>query len=134
MRLCAVAGSQRRMATALKSFSPLLTTSLPLSRYGLRVSIAPRQKYGEWLSSEDATPTSEPAVEPPPAAVLSAVLVEDPQAARVAASVTPVTAAAILLSFTSLPGLGGGAIGDEDGECGAVGWCGLVQGGAGWCW
>jgi hypothetical protein len=53
------------------------------------------------------TPTREPAAEAPlapllPPAALSAVLVDDPQAARLVTSAAPQTAAAILLRFTSL--------------------------------
>ena len=53
------------------------------------------------------TPTRAPAVEPPalePDEDLSTVFVEEPQAARDAATATPAAAAASLVNFTSLLG------------------------------
>ena len=58
MRRCAVAGSQRRMATVLKSVCPLLTTRVPLSRYGLSTDIAPLKKKVALLSSGDPANSS----------------------------------------------------------------------------
>ena len=58
MRLCAVAGSQRRIATVLKSVCPLLTTSVPLSMYGLSTVIAPLKKNVALLSSGEPANSS----------------------------------------------------------------------------
>ena len=58
MRFCAVAGSQRRIATVLKSVCSLLTTSVPLSMYGLSIDIAPLKKNVALLSSGEPANSS----------------------------------------------------------------------------
>ena len=58
MRFCAVAGSQRRIATCSKSVWPVFTTSVPLSMHGLRTVIAPLKKNVALLSSGEPANSS----------------------------------------------------------------------------
>src|SRR5450759_396112 len=58
LRDWAVAGSQRRVATVLKSVWPLLTTRTFLSMYGCRMLIAPLKKNVALLSSGEPANSS----------------------------------------------------------------------------